>query len=53
MANPFVAEMARRVEDRAHEFGFSLVICSTDLNPEKGRTLSVITETEKALMDLY
>lgn len=35
LANPFVAEMARRVEDRAHERGFNLVICSTDFDPEK------------------
>lgn len=35
LANPFVAEMARRVEDRAHERGFNLVICSTDFDPDK------------------
>ncbi|SEN20080.1 LacI family DNA-binding transcriptional regulator [Lihuaxuella thermophila] len=35
LANPFVAEVARRVEDRAHERGYNLVICSTDFNPEK------------------
>ncbi|GAX89648.1 LacI family DNA-binding transcriptional regulator [Effusibacillus lacus] len=35
LANPFVAEMARRVEDRAHERGFNLVICSTDFDSEK------------------
>ncbi|WP_129731674.1 LacI family DNA-binding transcriptional regulator [Ectobacillus funiculus] len=45
LANPFVAEMARRVEDRAHEFGFSLVICSTDLNPEKEeRSVSLLRQ---------
>lgn len=38
LANPFVAEMARRVEDRAHERGFNLVICSTDFSPEKEAT---------------
>lgn len=35
IANPFVAEMARRVEDRAHEKGYNLVICSTDFDTEK------------------
>lgn len=35
LANPFVAEMARRVEDRAHERGYNLVICSTDFDKEK------------------
>ncbi|MFC7440302.1 LacI family DNA-binding transcriptional regulator [Laceyella putida] len=35
LANPFVAEMARRVEDRAHERGFNLVICSTDFDTQK------------------
>ncbi|GGE13293.1 HTH-type transcriptional regulator DegA [Marinithermofilum abyssi] len=35
LANPFVAEMARRVEDRAHERGFNLVICSTDFDTKK------------------
>ncbi|WP_034671975.1 LacI family DNA-binding transcriptional regulator [Ectobacillus panaciterrae] len=35
IANPLVAEMARRVEDRAHEYGFNVVICSTDLKLEK------------------
>lgn len=35
LANPFIAEMARRVEDRAYERGYNLVICSTDFEPEK------------------
>ncbi|QJX81308.1 LacI family DNA-binding transcriptional regulator [Priestia megaterium] len=35
IANPIVAEMARRVEDRAHEYGFNVVVCSTDLKLEK------------------
>jgi len=35
LANPFFAEIARSVEDRCHEHGFNLVICSTDNNPEK------------------
>ncbi|WP_158734588.1 LacI family DNA-binding transcriptional regulator [Alteribacillus sp. YIM 98480] len=35
LANPFFAELARSVEDRAHELGYNLVICSTDYNPAK------------------
>lgn len=36
LANPFFAEIARSVEDRGHELGFNVVICSTDndLNKE-------------------
>ncbi|UFJ39918.1 LacI family transcriptional regulator [Brevibacillus humidisoli] len=35
LANPFFAELARSIEDRGHELGYSLVICSTDYLPEK------------------
>lgn len=35
LANPFFSELARSIEDRAHEFGYNLVICSTDYLPEK------------------
>jgi len=35
LANPFFAEVARSVEDRGHELGFNLVMCSTDNNPQK------------------
>lgn len=35
LANPFFAEVARSVEDRGHELGFNLVMCSTDNNPDK------------------
>jgi DNA-binding LacI/PurR family transcriptional regulator len=35
LANPFFAEVSRSIEDRGHELGFSLVICSTDNDPEK------------------
>lgn len=30
MVNPFFAELARNVEDRAQELGFNLIICNTD-----------------------
>jgi DNA-binding LacI/PurR family transcriptional regulator len=35
LANPFFAELARSIEDRGHELGYNLVICSTDYNPAK------------------
>lgn len=35
LANPFYAELARNMEDRADELGYSLVICSTDYKEEK------------------
>lgn len=35
LANPFFAEIARSVEDRGHELGFNLVMCSTDNNSRK------------------
>lgn len=35
LANPFFAEIARSVEDRAHALGFNLVICNTDNDPAK------------------
>jgi DNA-binding LacI/PurR family transcriptional regulator len=30
IANPFMAEITRSIEDHARQFGFSLMICSTD-----------------------
>lgn len=35
ISNPFFSEMARTIEDRAHESGMSVIICSTDSDPEK------------------
>lgn len=35
LANPFFAELARSIEDRGHELGYSIVMCSTDYRPEK------------------
>ncbi|MBS4179505.1 LacI family DNA-binding transcriptional regulator [Lederbergia citrea] len=35
ISNPFFSEMARTIEDRAHESGMSVIMCSTDENPEK------------------
>ncbi|MGO4118986.1 LacI family DNA-binding transcriptional regulator, partial [Rhizobium ruizarguesonis] len=30
LANPFFAELARSIEDRGHELGYRIVMCSTD-----------------------
>jgi len=35
--NPFFAEVARGVEDAAYSAGFDLVVCNSDLDPEKQR----------------
>ncbi|WP_439644864.1 LacI family DNA-binding transcriptional regulator [Aneurinibacillus tyrosinisolvens] len=35
IANPFFAEIARSVEDRGQELGFSVVMCSTDNDSTK------------------
>ncbi|MCR2823526.1 LacI family DNA-binding transcriptional regulator [Lederbergia panacisoli] len=35
ISNPFFSEMAKTIEDRAHESGMSVIICSTDENVEK------------------
>lgn len=35
ISNPFFSEMARSIEDRAHEFGMSVIICSTYEDSEK------------------
>ncbi|MBE1555540.1 LacI family DNA-binding transcriptional regulator [Sporosarcina limicola] len=35
IANPFFSELARSIEDRGHEFGYNLVMCSTDYIQEK------------------
>ncbi|MFP3126389.1 LacI family transcriptional regulator [Ectobacillus funiculus] len=34
IANPFMAEVARSIEDHVKKFGFSLMVCSTDNNLE-------------------
>jgi DNA-binding LacI/PurR family transcriptional regulator len=35
LGNLFFAEIARSIEDRAHELGFNLMICNTDNNLDK------------------
>ncbi|SDH94797.1 transcriptional regulator, LacI family [Alteribacillus persepolensis] len=35
ISNPLFSEVARTIEDRAHERGMNVIICSTDANREK------------------
>ncbi|WP_163536406.1 LacI family DNA-binding transcriptional regulator [Gracilibacillus sp. YIM 98692] len=35
ISNPFFSEMARTIEDRAHERGLSVIMCSTDEDEDK------------------
>ena len=35
LANPFFGEIAKSVEDRARELGFSVIMCSTDYDAER------------------
>ncbi|WP_394172464.1 LacI family DNA-binding transcriptional regulator [Guptibacillus hwajinpoensis] len=35
ISNPFFSEIARTIEDRAHDRGMSVIMCSTDDNAEK------------------
>ena len=37
ITNPFWTTIARGVEDAAHEWGYSVLLCNTDENPEKQR----------------
>lgn len=37
ISNPFFSEIARTIEDRAHEQGMSVIMCSTDDNEVKER----------------
>ncbi|GAA3333183.1 hypothetical protein GCM10020331_096250 [Ectobacillus funiculus] len=35
IANPFYSELARSMEDRADELGYSVIVCSTDYKEER------------------
>jgi LacI family transcriptional regulator len=35
ISNPFYAELARGIEDKAHEQGYNVIFCSTDNKPER------------------
>jgi len=38
ISNPFYAELARGIEDKAHEKGYNVIFCSTDNKPERMET---------------
>jgi len=38
ISNPFYAELARGIEDRAHEEGYNVIFCSSDNKPERMET---------------
>ncbi|WP_183600379.1 LacI family DNA-binding transcriptional regulator [Paenibacillus phyllosphaerae] len=45
LSNPFFAEVARAVEDRGHQLGYSVVMCSTDNKDERiERYLSLLKQ---------
>lgn len=48
ISNPFYAELAKTIEDRAHENGMSVIICSTDANPEKERKYLEVLQQKQA-----
>lgn len=35
--NPFFPELARAVEDEAHQLGYTVMLCNSDYNPDKER----------------
>ena len=47
LANPFFAEVARAVEDRGQELGFSVVMCSTDNDSEKEANYIALLKQKK------
>ena len=38
ISNPFYAELARGIEDKAHEQGYNVIFCSTENKPERTET---------------
>jgi LacI family transcriptional regulator len=44
--NPFFTALARGVEDRIQEAGFSVVLCNTDDDPEKENKYLAVVESE-------
>ena len=38
ISNPFYAELARGIEDKAHEKGYNVIFCSTDNKPGRMKT---------------
>lgn len=48
ISNPFFAELSKQIEDRAHEKGMSVIICSTDANPEKEKKYLQVLQQKQA-----
>lgn len=47
IANPFFAELARAVEDRGHQLGYSVIICSTDNQDDRiGQYVSMLKQKQ-------
>src|SRR6478735_1705523 len=46
IANPFFADLSRRIEDEAHELGYNLFICSTDYDPKKEKKYIELFKTK-------
>lgn len=42
IANPFFAEIARYLEDRAYEYNYNVIFASTDENPDKFRSVTEV-----------
>jgi LacI family transcriptional regulator len=45
--NPFFPEIARAIEDTAHEHGYTVIICNSDNNPEKERKYLNVLENKQ------
>ncbi len=52
ISNPFFSEMARTIEDSAHEQGMSVIMCSTDEDEEKEKKIFRIA-TKKTSRRIY
>lgn len=47
ISNPFFSEIAKEIEDRAHEKGFSVIMCSTDEDAEKEKKYIELLENQQ------
>lgn len=47
ISNPFYAGIARSIEDRSHEVGLNVMLCSTDNNTEKERNYLALLTSQR------